>query len=68
MTAPLPGAGEPDTYTDYVDHAEPPVEVKYAALLAGIDEVIADANETEYVRLRLQHIRDHHTKNGGTKG
>lgn len=68
MNAPFPGAGEPDTYQDFVDHAEPPVEVKYAQLLARIDEVIKDTNETQYVRERFQHVRDHHTTNGGTKG
>ena len=68
MNAPFPGTGEPDTYQEFVDHAEPPVEVKYAQLLARIDEVIKDTNETQYVRERFQHVRDHHTKNGGTKG
>ena len=67
MNAPFPGTGEPDTYQDFVDHAEPPVEVKYVQLLARIDEVINDPNESEYLRLRFKNVRDHRTNNGETK-
>ena len=81
MTAPFNVGGDPDTYTDYLDHAEQPtvaatslpptkyaaLEAKYAELLARIDEVIGDTNETQYVRERFQHVRDHHTKSEGTK-